>query len=129
MRVDEDLRDALADVLEDAVARVLVAERVIALVAVHGPDLKWDQDMSHSRCSHVSSSSRVQKRITFHKPCQAHLNIAGHGAGDEELLVGVDGDALDRLLVGAEKVHLALLTQVPHGDLKRRRHREAEVKG
>ena len=42
MRVDEDLRDALADVLKDAVARVLVAERVIALVAVHGPDLKWE---------------------------------------------------------------------------------------
>ena len=42
VRVDEDLRDALADVLKDAVARVLVAERVIALVAVHGPDLKWE---------------------------------------------------------------------------------------
>ena len=120
MRVDEDLRDALADVLEDAVARVLIAERVIALVAVHGPDLKWGSvRLIHDVVAGSPVFVSRSKAHTFHEPCQAHLNIPGHGAGDEELLVGVDGDALDRLLVCAEKVHLALLTQVPHGDLKR----------
>ena len=40
MRVDEDLRDALADVLEDAVTRVLAGERVVAPVATQRPDLQ-----------------------------------------------------------------------------------------
>ena len=47
-----------------------------------------------------------------------YLNVTGYGAGDEELFVGVDGDAFDRLLVRAEKVNLPLLAQVPHGNLQ-----------
>ena len=48
-----------------------------------------------------------------------YLYVAGYGAGDEKLFVGIDGDALDRLLVRSEKVYLTLLTQVPHGNLKK----------
>ena len=53
------------------------------------------------------------------KTIRIYLYVAGYGAGDEKLFVGVDGDAFDRLLVRSEKVYLTLLTQVPHGNLKR----------
>ena len=85
LRVDKDLGDALADVLEDAVAGVFLGEGVEGLVGVHRPD----------------------------------LDVPGHGAGDEELLVGVEREALDGVLVGLEEVHLALGAEVPDRDLVR----------
>ena len=58
MRVDEDLGDALADVLKDAVPRVFVAKRVIALVAVHRPDLQWDFGEGESWSSQGSQNQK-----------------------------------------------------------------------
>ena len=49
---------------------------------------------------------------------QLYLYVTRYGAGDEKLLVGVDGDALDGLLVRAEKMDLPALTEVPHGNLQ-----------
>ena len=51
---------------------------------------------------------------------QLYLYVARYGAGDEKLLVGVDGDALDGLLVRAEKMDLLALAEVPHSNLQER---------
>jgi hypothetical protein len=77
LRVDKDLRDALANVLEDAVARVLVDKRVVALVAVHRPDLegekkKWDESKELKDTDRHTFLELFNIFLIFWLPDEAH---------------------------------------------------------